>query len=222
MKGQTDKELGHKIKKRLMEIKKDTPICYDKIENLHNEEKIDLIQSRFKDIMETLGLDLTNDSLKDTPKRIAKMYVNEFFTGLDWDNFPKCTTVKNEMQYDEMVLVKTIKVMSNCEHHFVIIDGVADVAYIPKNRILGLSKINRIVDFFCRRPQIQERLGEQICEALKIILETDDVAVRINAVHYCVKSRGVEDQNSSTTTSKLSGRFKTEDALRNEFLKCAE
>ena len=148
--------------------------------------------------------------------------MKEFFDGLDWNNFPKCTTVENSMGYDEMVLVKGIKVMSNCEHHFVIIDGIADVAYIPKTKVLGLSKINRIVDFFCRRPQIQERLGEQICEALKFILGTDDVAVRINAVHYCVKSRGVEDQTSSTTTSKLSGRFKTVDALRAEFLKCAE
>jgi GTP cyclohydrolase I len=168
--------------------------------------------------MLVLGLDLDDDSLAETPNRVAKMYVNEIFWGLDWDAFPKCTTVDNKMKYDEMVIERNINVQSNCEHHFVVIDGKATVAYIPKKKVLGLSKMNRIVEYFAKRPQIQERLTEQIYHALQFILETDDIAVLIDAQHYCVKSRGVEDVGSSTITSKLGGEFKTDQAVRAEFM----
>jgi GTP cyclohydrolase I len=168
--------------------------------------------------MKYLGLDLTDDSLIDTPKRVAKMYVNEIFWGLDYDAFPKCTTVDNKMKYDEMVVERGINVQSNCEHHFVVIDGKATVGYIPNQKVLGLSKINRIVEYFSKRPQIQERLTEQVYFALQYILETDNIAVVIDAQHYCVKSRGVEDVGSSTVTSKLGGVFKSDPAVRTEFM----
>jgi GTP cyclohydrolase I len=186
--------------------------------DLDRKDKISLIETNFKRIMEVLGLDLTDDSLAETPNRVAKMYVNEIFWGLDYEAFPKCTTVDNKMRYDEMVIERNINVQSNCEHHFVIIDGLATVAYIPKDRVLGLSKINRIVEYFSKRPQIQERLTEQVCYALQYILDTDNVAVVINAQHYCVKSRGVEDTGSSTMTSKLGGCFKTDPSVRAEFM----
>ncbi|NDG80080.1 MAG: GTP cyclohydrolase I FolE, partial [Synechococcaceae bacterium WB8_1B_057] len=162
--------------------------------------KIEVIEQLFTQIMQALNLDLSDDSLAETPKRVAKMYVNEIFWGLDWEAFPKCTTVENKMKYDEMVIERNINVQSNCEHHFVVIDGVATVAYIPKDKVLGLSKINRIVEYFSKRPQIQERLTEQVFHALSYILDTANIAVVIDAQHYCVKSRGVEDVGSSTTT----------------------
>lgn len=168
--------------------------------------------------MEALGLDLTDDSLIDSPRRVAKMFVSEIFWGLDYDNFPKCTAVENKMRYDEMVVERNISVMSSCEHHFVVIDGNATVAYIPGQHVLGLSKLNRIVEYFSKRPQIQERLTEQIYFALQYILGTDDIAVVVDAIHYCVRSRGVEDHGSSTVTSKLGGRFRTDPALRAEFM----
>ena len=146
------------------------------------------------------------------------MYVNEIFWGLDFDAFPKCTTVENKMNYDEMVVERNVNVQSNCEHHFVIIDGLATVGYIPKDKVLGLSKINRIVEYFSKRPQIQERLTEQVYYALQYILGTDDIAVVIDAQHYCVKSRGVEDVGSSTVTSKLGGCFRTNPEVRTEFM----
>jgi GTP cyclohydrolase I len=185
---------------------------------IDRKEKIDIIEKNFKDIMETLGLDLSDDSLIETPKRVAKMYVNEIFWGLDYEAFPKCTTVDNKMKYDEMVVERNVNVQSNCEHHFVVIDGLATVAYIPKQKVLGLSKINRIVEYFSKRPQIQERLTEQVYYALQYILDTDNIAVVIDAQHYCVKSRGVEDTGSSTITSKLGGCFKTDPAARAEFM----
>jgi GTP cyclohydrolase I len=183
--------------------------------------KIAMIEEKFQDIMGILGLDLTDDSLMETPKRVAKMYVNEIFWGLDYDAFPKCTTVDNKMHYNEMVVERNVNVQSNCEHHFVVIDGLATVAYVPKQKVLGLSKINRIVEYFSKRPQIQERLTEQIYHTLQFILETEDVAVMIDAQHYCVKSRGVEDTGSSTVTCRLGGGFKTDPAARQEFLQIA-
>jgi GTP cyclohydrolase I len=183
--------------------------------------KIDIITHNFTEIMRTLGLDLSDDSLAETPKRVAKMYVNEIFWGLDYASFPKCTTVQNKMHYNEMVVERNVNVQSNCEHHFVIIDGLATVAYVPKDKVLGLSKINRIVEYFSKRPQIQERLTEQVFHTLQFILGTEDVAVMIDAQHYCVKSRGVEDVGSSTVTSKLGGGFKTDAAARNEFYQIA-
>jgi GTP cyclohydrolase I len=181
-------------------------------------EKIDIIEKNFESIMTTLGLDLTDDSLMDTPKRVAKMYVNEIFWGLDYEAFPKCTAVSNKMQYDEMVVERCINVQSNCEHHLVVIDGFATVGYIPSRKVLGLSKMNRIVEYFSKRPQIQERLTEQVWHALEYILETDNIAVVVDAQHFCVKSRGVEDVGSSTVTSKLGGMFRKDPTVRAEFM----
>jgi len=188
------------------------------VENgLSDAEKRARIQASMLHIMQTLGLDLNDDSLSDTPTRIAKMYVDEIFAGLDYRHFPKVTAIDNKMQTEEMVKVSDISLTSTCEHHFVTIDGVATVAYIPKERVLGLSKINRIVDFFAQRPQVQERLTQQVLVALQTIVGTEDVAVTINATHYCVKARGIRDHSSNTKTSALGGRFKQEPALRAEF-----
>ena len=217
-KTKTDPELGQKVHQHLVAMGVETPMNPN---YLDRKEKIDLIEKHMYQIMNALGLDLSDDSLIETPKRVAKMYVNEIFWGLDYEAFPKCTTVDNKMKYNEMVVERNVNVQSNCEHHFVVIDGLATVAYVPNNKVLGLSKINRIVEYFSKRPQIQERLTEQIYHALQFILETDNVAVMIDAQHYCVKSRGVEDTGSSTVTSKLGGGFKTDPALRNEFLSIA-
>lgn len=185
---------------------------------LSNDEKIEKIHHHFSKIMQVLGLDLSDDSLKETPKRIAKMYVNEVFGGMSPENFPKMTIIENKMQYDQMVCVQDIEVMSVCEHHFQPIDGYATVAYIPNKNVVGLSKINRVVEFFSRRPQVQERLTKQIADCLQYVLETEDVAVHINAKHYCVIARGVQDAHSSTTTSDLRGAFKKSGDTRSEFL----
>ena len=217
-KNKADPELGREIHKYLVEVGVETPTVEN---NLSRTDKIEIIERKFKDIMETLGLDLSDDSLMDTPKRVAKMYVGEIFWGLDYDAFPKCTAVDNKMKYNEMVCERNINVQSNCEHHFVVIDGLATVAYVPNQKVLGLSKINRIVEYFSKRPQIQERLTEQVFHTLQYILDTEDVAVMIDAQHYCVKSRGVEDTGSSTVTSKLGGGFKTDPAARAEFYQLA-
>lgn len=217
-KTKTDPELGRKVHEHLVKVGVETPTTPN---NYDRKEKIEQIETHFTHIMRILGLDLSDDSLVETPKRVAKMYVNEIFWGLDYDAFPKCTTVNNKMKYNEMVVERNVSVQSNCEHHFVVIDGLATVAYVPKDRVLGLSKINRIVEYFSKRPQIQERLTEQIFHTLQYILDTEDVAVMIDAQHYCVKSRGVEDTGSSTVTSRLGGGFKSDPAVRNEFYSIA-
>lgn len=186
--------------------------------NLSNDDKIKEIEAHFKKIMTVLGLDLKDDSLSETPHRLAKMYVNEIFSGLDNRNFPKITTIDNKMKYDQMIVIQDIEVMSCCEHHFQPIQGLASIAYIPKNKVIGLSKINRIVQFFARRPQVQERLTKQIADCLQLVLETDCVAVHINAKHFCVIARGIQDSHSSTVTSDLRGHFKSKDETRKEFL----
>ncbi|HHU3660226.1 TPA: GTP cyclohydrolase I FolE, partial [Escherichia coli] len=160
-----------------------------------------------------------DDSLMETPHRIAKMYVDEIFSGLDYANFPKITLIENKMKVDEMVTVRDITLTSTCEHHFVTIDGKATVAYIPKDSVIGLSKINRIVQFFAQRPQVQERLTQQILIALQTLLGTNNVAVSIDAVHYCVKARGIRDATSATTTTSLGGLFKSSQNTRHEFLR---
>jgi GTP cyclohydrolase I len=215
-----DPTLGQRVHEHLVKMGVETP-TRDSAQFNDRKEKIELIESKFTDIMVALGLDLTDDSLMETPKRVAKMYVNEIFWGLDYEAFPKCTTVDNKMHYNEMVVERNVSVQSNCEHHFVVIDGLATVAYVPKQKVLGLSKINRIVEYFSKRPQIQERLTEQIFHTLQYILDTEDVAVLIDAQHYCVKSRGVEDTGSSTVTVRLGGGFKTDPAARGEFLSIA-
>ncbi|MGI9290736.1 MAG: GTP cyclohydrolase I FolE [Gammaproteobacteria bacterium] len=186
--------------------------------DLSDEEKKAQIESHFREIMNIMGLDLRDDSLTETPQRIAKMYVHEIFGGLDYRNFPKLTVIENKMQVDEMIKVCDIDLSSTCEHHFVTIDGEATVAYIPREKVVGLSKINRIVRFFAQRPQVQERLTEQVLLALQTLLQTDDVAVSMSAVHFCVKARGVMDSNSSTTTTALGGVFKSQPETRREFL----
>ncbi len=218
-KTKTDPELGQKVHQHLVKMGVETPTKKSPISD--RKDKIAVIEPLFAEIMKTLGLDLSDDSLCDTPKRVARMYVNEIFWGLDYEAFPKCTAVDNKMKYNEMVCERNINVQSNCEHHFVVIDGLATVAYVPKDKVLGLSKINRIVEYFSKRPQIQERLTEQVFHALQYILETEDVAVMIDAQHYCVKSRGVEDTGSSTVTSKLGGGFKSDPAARAEFYQLA-
>ena len=217
-KTKTDPELGQKVHEHLVKMGVETPTVPNK---LIRTDKIHIIEGHFKSIMETMGLDLSDDSLMDTPKRVAKMYVNEIFYGLDYEAFPKCTTVDNKMKYNEMVCERNVNVQSNCEHHFVVIDGLATVAYVPKDKVLGLSKINRIVEYFSKRPQIQERLTEQVFYALQYILDTEDIAVMIDAKHYCVAARGIEDTGSSTVTSKLGGGFKTDPAARAEFYQLA-
>jgi GTP cyclohydrolase I len=181
------------------------------------EEKRLKIKQSMTVIMQALGLDLNDDSLQDTPNRIAKMYVNEIFSGLDYKNFPKITQIENKMSIDQPVQVTEISLTSTCEHHFVTIDGTATVSYIPNKTVIGLSKINRLVSFFAQRPQVQERLTQQVMVALQALTGTKDVAVSINATHYCVKARGVRDTNSYTKTSSLGGSFNTDRDLRREF-----
>ena len=185
---------------------------------LSDEEKIAQIEDKVRDIMNIMGLDLTDDSLQGTPHRVAKMYVKEIFSGLNPANKPAVKLFENKYQYKEMLVERNITFYSNCEHHFVPIIGKAHVAYISNGKVIGLSKLNRIVQFFAKRPQVQERLTIQIAEELKRVMETDDVAVLIDAVHLCVSSRGVQDFNSATVTSSYSGAFNNE-ATRNEFLK---
>jgi GTP cyclohydrolase I len=213
----TDPALGQLVEDNLNRLGLQTPTKRTAL--LAGEDyKISQIQKSFSDIMTVMGLDLSDDSLEDTPKRVAKMFVNETMWGLKPENFPKITTIENKMKYDEMLIEKDISVMSNCEHHFVTIEGRAHIAYIPKNRVIGLSKINRVVEYFSRRPQVQERLTSQIFETLKFILDTDDVAVVVDAKHYCVISRGIQDENSHTITSAVGGKFRTEPDVRKEFL----
>ena len=214
-KTKTDPDLGRRVHEHLVSVGVETPV---EDNGLSRTEKIEQIEGHFNKVMEVLGLDLTDDSLIDTPKRVAKMYVNEIFWGLDYEAFPKCTAVDNKMKYDEMVIERNINVQSNCEHHFVVIDGVATVGYIPNEKVLGLSKLNRVVEYFAKRPQIQERLTEQVYHALSYILDTPNIGVIVDAQHYCVKSRGVEDVGSSTITSKLGGCFKDDPAVRAEFM----
>ncbi len=214
-KTKTDPALGKLVHEHLVKNGVETPVNET---SLARSEKIDIIEQKFTDIMKVLGLDLTDDSLAETPTRVAKMFIQEIFWGLDFEAFPKCTTVENKMNYDEMVVERNVNVQSQCEHHFLPIIGKCHVAYIPKDKVLGLSKIPRVVEYFSRRPQIQERLTEQVFHALQFILDTDNIAVTIDASHTCVSSRGVEDQGASTVTSKLGGCFKSDPAVRAEFM----
>ncbi|MFC4210918.1 GTP cyclohydrolase I FolE [Pedobacter lithocola] len=194
-----------------------TPLKPDAFE-MNDETKIDLISEHFTSILNILGLDLTDDSLKGTPKRIAKMYVKEIFSGLNPVNKPVATLFENNYRYNEMLVEKNISVFSNCEHHFVPITGKAHVAYISKGKVIGLSKLNRIVQYYSSRPQVQERLTIQIAEEIKRVMGTDDVAVMIDANHHCVSSRGIRDIGSSTISTSFNGKFKETD-IKNEFLK---
>lgn len=217
----SDHDLGDEIQKALIEKGIQTPWNDN---GLTEKEKISIIENHFREIMNTLGLDLTDDSLMDTPKRVAKMFVNEVFWGLDPAKFPKCTAVENKMGYNDLIVEKcTVK--SNCEHHLVYFGTAHNpqelgcwVAYIPDKKVIGLSKLSRIVDYFSRRPQIQERLTEQITHSLKYILQTENVAVVLRAQHFCVLTRGIQDDNSYTITSSLHGSFMSDGALRGELM----
>ncbi len=187
---------------------------------IDDETKIELIEKNFREIMEVLGLDLEDDSLKGTPHRVAKMYVQEIFSGLNEANKPKISLFKNNYDYNSMIIEKNITLFSTCEHHFVPIIGKVHIGYFPSGQVLGLSKLNRIVQYFAKRPQQQERLTTQIAGEIMNILKIDDVAVLVEADHLCVKSRGVNDTNSLTVTSSFNGRFLNEKE-RDEFVKMA-
>ena len=194
----------------------ETPLRADAFK-LDDELKIELIEEKFRDIMNILGLDLTDDSLSGTPHRVAKMYVKEIFSGLNPENKPAIALFENKYMYNEMLVEKDITFYSNCEHHFVPIIGKAHVAYFSNGKVIGLSKLNRIVQYFAKRPQVQERLTMQIANEMKEVLKTNDVAVLLDAHHLCVSSRGVQDSNSSTVSSAYSGKFLNEQT-RSEFL----
>ena len=198
----------------------ETPLREDAFA-IDDELKIELIAKHFKEIMQVLGLDMADESLKDTPQRVAKMYVNETFKGLDPRNMPQPTLFENNYQYKEMLVEKNIGFYSTCEHHFVPIFGKAHVAYISNGKVIGLSKLNRIVDNFARRPQVQERLTVQVANHLKKVLETEDVAVVMEAKHLCVASRGIKDDTSTTVTCSFHGQFK-DSATKSEFFNYVE
>ena len=221
----SDKVLGWEVHEHLQQLGIETPMIEP---SRAPDERLKLLEEHFESIMRVLGLDLIDDSLRDSPRRLAKMYLNEIFWGMDHNNFPKCTAIRNSLKqvdvHGSFVLEKGIRVSSTCEHHFVPIDGKATVAYIPRNKILGLSKLNRIVEYFCKRPQVQERLTEQIRAAMSYVAETSDVAVFIDATHFCVKTRGIQDVGSSTVTLSVGGIFAKagdDSEIRREFLNLA-
>jgi GTP cyclohydrolase I len=198
----------------------DTPMKKDAF-IMSDDEKMKKIESHFKSIMETLGLDLSDDSLAGTPERVAKMYVKEIFSGLNPANKPKIALFENRYQYNQMLVEKDITFYSNCEHHFVPIFGKAHLAYISNGKVIGLSKLNRIVQYFAKRPQVQERFTMQIAKELQMVLKTEDIAVIIDAKHLCVSSRGIQDINAATITSFYGGKF-LEENTKQEFLRYVE
>lgn len=213
-----DPKLGARVKEHLNQLGLENPLSSEISATPRDTYDIKRdLEYDFRSIMTKLGLDLSNDSIVDTPKRVAKMFCDEIFSGLDYNNFPACSLFKAE-KFDEVVSIADIEVRSTCEHHFLPFLGTCTIAYLPFQTVLGLSKFNRIVDFFSRRPQLQERLTAQIAETIRLILQTDDVAVYIKSEHLCTKMRGIKDFQSYTVTSKLMGRFKDKPELRNEFL----
>ncbi|HAR74506.1 MAG TPA: GTP cyclohydrolase I FolE [Flavobacteriaceae bacterium] len=212
-----DKHLHDEIGDDHMSANLETPLRADAFE-LSAEEKVEKIEADFRNIMETLGLDLTDDSLKGTPKRVAKMFVKEIFGGLLPERKPGMSTFENKYNYNQMLVEKDIVVYSTCEHHFLPIVGRAHVGYISKGKVIGLSKMNRIVEYYAKRPQVQERLTMQIVKAMQEALGTDDVACIIDAKHLCVNSRGIKDIESSTVTAEYGGAFKDNEQLRKEFI----
>jgi GTP cyclohydrolase I len=217
-------ELSHLIIEEMGDEHKassvDTPLRSDAFDKT-DDEKIAAIEPHFKAIMEILGMDLRDDSLRGTPLRVAKMYVKELFQGLNPANMPSMTLFENKFQYNEMLVEKNINFYTNCEHHFVPFFGKAHVAYISSGKVIGLSKLNRLVEYFSKRPQVQERLTMQIGKALQTVLQTQDVAVMMDAKHLCVSSRGVKDDSSNTITSFFGGKFQDE-KTKLEFLKYIE
>lgn len=214
--GDSDKTIIEEIGEGPVSFSPETPLRSNGF-LMNDDEKIKMIANHFKGIMHILGLDLNDDSLKGTPQRVAKMYVKEIFSGLNSENKPGVTLFENNYQYNGMLIEKDITLYSYCEHHFVPIIGKVHVAYFSNGKVIGLSKINRLVNYYAKRPQIQERLTNQIAKGLKEILNTEDVAVVIDAAHLCVASRGIKDTNSATITTHFSGKFLKEDT-KNEFL----
>lgn len=212
-----DMTLGLKVHDYLCKLGIETPMNMARIAQ---HRQVDEIADHIKGCMEVLGLDLRDDSLKDTPDRVAKMWVYEIFSGLDYQNFPKITVIENKMKCDEMVLVKNITAHSSCEHHLITVSQSVSIAYIPARKVIGLSKLARVAKFFAQRPEVQERYTSQVFETIKFLLETDDVAVSVKGKHYCMISRGVEDDNSETITNKFGGSFKKDPETRHEFLNC--
>ena len=206
---------AEKVRAALVQKGIETPMA---VLNETKDERRTKIEQHMQEVLRLIGLDLNDDSIEETPSRLAKMFVDEIFSGLDYANFPKITNIANRMKVSEMVLVNDVTLTSTCEHHFVTIDGKVSVAYYPKKWVIGLSKINRVVSFFAQRPQVQERLTEQILLAFQTILETDDVAVYVKATHFCVKCRGIKDANSYTVTSAFGGVFLEDRETRKEFL----
>lgn len=206
---------AEKVRQALVRKGIETPMITTQMTKAQRREGI---EQHMREVIKLIGLDLSDDSLEETPVRLAKMFVDEIFSGLDYANFPKITNIENRMKVSEMVLVNDITLTSTCEHHFVTIDGLVSVAYYPKKWVIGLSKINRIVSFFAQRPQVQERLTEQILLAFQTVLETEDVAVYVKATHFCVKCRGIQDTNSYTVTSAFGGVFLDDRETRKEFL----
>ena len=206
---------AEKVRTALVQKGIETPMT---VLNETKDERRTKIEQHMREVLRLIGLDLNDDSIEETPSRLAKMFVDEIFSGLDYANFPKITNIANRMKVSEMVLVNDVTLTSTCEHHFVTIDGKVSVAYYPKKWVIGLSKINRVVSFFAQRPQVQERLTAQILLAFQTILETDDVAVYVKATHFCVKCRGIKDANSYTVTSAFGGVFLEDRETRKEFL----
>ena len=202
---------------QLIDIQESFPSTPRVNNKLTDEQKMEKIEHNFKEIMETLGLDLSDDSLMDTPRRVAKMYVKEICKGLSDENFPNITCVENKFG-SQMVTEANITLNSLCEHHFVTICGYAHISYIPGNKVIGLSKMNRLVEYFGSRPQVQERLTEQIMKSMQSLLGIEDVAVVIDGVHFCVRARGIKDSSSVTRTLALGGAFKNDIATRSEFM----
>lgn len=217
----TDPELGKQVEQHLQQLGINTPTTVEL--HIDDQLKIEAVTQSMTEIMNVVGLDLNDDSLVDTPKRVAKMLVLEKFWGLKAENFPKCTTIENKMKHNEMIVEKCT-INSLCEHHFVYFGSLHNpklgcwIAYIPNERVIGLSKLSRIAEYFSARPQVQERLVEQISETLKFILNTEHVAVLVKAQHFCVLTRGVSDPHAYTVTSKLSGAFMDDPATRKEFI----
>ena len=212
-----DFQLGEIIHNLMLKNNLESAVNYDVIQKWQDDEKIETITHKFSEFIKELGMDLNNNSIKDTPRRVVRFYLNELFYGLDYRNFPKISFDDNIYNYNSPLISSGIKVTSTCEHHFVSINGQAVVGYIPKNRIVGLSKINRVVDFFAKRPQVQERMTKQLYVALKYILDTDDVAVAINAKHNCIVIRGVKDSNTRNITFELGGKFSEDQVLKDNF-----
>lgn len=220
MREKTDAILGLQVHRRLVELGLESPFDFDRVSAVSEDEKVEKIRSHMSEILDILGIDQTNDSVQDTAKRVAKMYVNEVMWGMDYKNFPKIMTFENKMGYDEMVTEKSTS-DSLCSHHLVPILGKVVVSYIPSTKVIGLSKLNRIVSFFSRRPQEAERMTEQIAAAVKFILETEDVAVLVKGKHLCVSWRGVGDEDAVTVTSHLGGAYKRPE-VRQEFMSTAQ